>query len=151
MQPPTDNPYQSPLTEEPAAVVQQASLASEDDSWKTVLRRWEIMRVPYNLIVAIAGVMALFMMPMFSLAETLVGIVAYGMAANVMYLLGPAVELYLRWIAELGGGRIVPAAMQRVIRSTYVTIVLFFCGTAFSFLLTLIIGLAKGFEALPDQ
>jgi hypothetical protein len=146
-----DNPYQSPRTEDSAANAKPISFAGRDDSWKAVLRRWEILRAPYNLIVGVAGLMALFLMPAISMTDALGGIVAYGLAANVMYLLGPAVELYLRWFAELGQGRIVPPGLQRIVRSRYVTIVLYVCGTAFSFLLTLFIGLAEGFAALPDQ
>jgi hypothetical protein len=80
--------------------------APAERSVGAIFRWWERRRLPYNLIVgsaglitvAVADVAFLFLDP----SEGLVpwqAVVAFGVAANVCYLLGPAVEIlaYKLW------------------------------------------------------
>ncbi len=55
-----------------------------------------------------------------------VGIVCYGLAANLCYLLGPVIESYARWLG---------------LRVSHLTQALFIAGTAFSALVTGLISL----------
>jgi predicted membrane channel-forming protein YqfA (hemolysin III family) len=97
-----DNPYASP----PAA---PAGRPANDEAaqldWKSVLRRWEVLRLPYNLIVGVTGLISLSMFLSLVPSELiLAGIVFYGVGANVCYFCGPIAELYIHWIADTWGG-----------------------------------------------
>src|ERR1700749_2035428 len=87
-----ENPFQSPI----AAPV-DAGLSV--DELRSVMRRWERLRIVYNLLVGLVGIAVLLMMPTQILAANLIkilpGVVMYGLAANVCYFLGPAGEWYL--------------------------------------------------------
>ena len=135
----SENPYQSP-----PFVVDDASAAmrSADTDWKAVLRRWEILRVAYNVLVGATGLLTLMRFPSLSL-DTIFLAVIYGLCANVMYLLGPATELYLRWFAEAWEGRLVPEWVVDFARSRGLTGLLFVGGTLFAVGLTLIVGLVE--------
>jgi hypothetical protein len=145
----TENPYQSPQ------IVTTAPLSSAVQSqvdWKSILRRWETLRLPYNLIVGFAGLLMLAMFPPSFLPRVVGGVVVYGFFANVMYLLGPVTELYLNWFVEAWGRRLVPQPVARFVRSRSVTLLLFVGGCLFSVGLTLAVGLSEAFlAALPDQ
>ena len=75
---------------------------------------WEKRRLPYNLIVGSAGLVSLGVMSVISLLLPMGGqgffipwqpIVAFGVMANVFYLLGPAAELLIH---RLFRGEILP-------------------------------------------
>jgi hypothetical protein len=136
----TDNPYQSPQTV--SADPSSPSMPSEVN-WKSILKRWELLRLPYNLIVGLAGLPALALMG-FS-PGTIGGAIIYGLVANVMYLLGPVIELYLNWFVDAGESRFVPRWLARFVRSRYVTALLFTAGTLFSVAVTLVIGFGAAF------
>ena len=70
----TENPYQSPQT--PTADTSPPAKPAEV-GWKQIARRWEILRLPYNVIVGLAGLLALAMIPTLSSREIIVGVVAY--------------------------------------------------------------------------
>jgi hypothetical protein len=77
-----------------------------------ILRWWEARRLPYNLIVGSAGLVTVGMVRIVSwLPGVSEGfppwepIVAFGLLANVFYLLGPAVEIALH---KLWGRRLLP-------------------------------------------
>jgi hypothetical protein len=145
----TENPYQSPQT--PTADTPPSAKPAEV-SWKQIAKRWEILRLPYNLIVGLAGLLALAMIPTLTWREIIVGVVAYGLGANVMYLLGPITEMYLNWLVDVGEGRFVPRWVAKTVRSRYLTALLFLGGLLFSVGLTLVIGLSEAFAAaLPNQ
>jgi hypothetical protein len=144
---PTDNPYQSPQTVSGDA----SSLGKPSEvNWKSILKRWEILRIPYNLVVGVVGLLALALVP-FS-PTTIGGAIIYGLGANVMYLLGPIAELYLNWFVDAWENRFVPRWLARFVRSRYVTALLFTAGTLFSVAVTLVIGIGAAFSAaLQDQ
>jgi hypothetical protein len=142
----TENPFQSPQAE------LASSAAQSQVDWKAILKRWEILRLPYNVIVGVAGLLALAMFPPSFLPRVVGGAVVYGFIANVMYLLGPVTELYVNWFVEAWEGRLVPKQVARFVRSRYVTALLFVGGSLFSVGLTLAVGLSEAFvAALPDQ
>jgi hypothetical protein len=136
----TNNPYQSPQTVN--AEPPSPGTASEVN-WKSVLKRWEILRIPYNLVVGLAGLLALALMG--SSPGAIGGAIIYGLGANVMYLLGPITELYMNWFVDVWEGRFVPRWLARFVRSRYVTALLFIAGTLFSVAVTLVIGLGAAF------
>jgi hypothetical protein len=134
------NPYQSPQ----ASFVRQVVPCN----WKAVLKRWEILRFLYNLLVGLAGLLILAMFaghlsPKAGLGYIVVGVAIYGFCANLAYFLGPAAELYMNWIADVWEGRLVPRWACDLIRSHYITMVLFAAGCLFSIGLTLLIGIAE--------
>jgi predicted membrane channel-forming protein YqfA (hemolysin III family) len=87
-----DNPYASPA----AAGTQESDEAAPLD-WKSVLQRWEVLRIPYNLIVGVTGLISLSMFLSLLPSELiLAGIVVYGVGANVRYFFGPIAEPYIR-------------------------------------------------------
>ena len=109
----SENPYQSP-----PFVVDDASAAmrAANTDWKAVLRRWEILRVAYNVLVGATGLLTLTRFPSLTL-DTIVLAVIYGLCANGMYLLGPVAELYFRWFAEAWEGRLTPEWVTDVYQS----------------------------------
>ena len=143
----TDNPYQSPQT---VSTDPQSLSGSLEVNWKSILKRWELLRLPYNLVVGLAGLLALALVPFSPM--TIGGAIIYGLGANVMYLLGPVTELYLNWFVDAWENRLVPRWLARFVRSRYVTALLFIAGTLLSVGVTLAIGLGEAFAAtVPDQ
>ncbi len=136
MKSPTENPFQPPQTE--TAAPRPSALPAPFD-WKSVLRRWELLRLPYNLIVGVTGLLGLATVPPPFLLAGLVGADVYGLMANVMYLLGPVTELYLNWFVDAWEGWLVPGWAARFARSCYLTALLFVGGLLFSVGLTLAI------------
>ena len=78
-----------------------------------IIRWWEARRIPFNLIVGGSGVASLGIISLISILPPsahgfsipFLGIVAYGVLANLCYSLGPATELL---IEKLSGGKILP-------------------------------------------
>jgi hypothetical protein len=141
----TYNPYQPPQT---ATVDASAS----EVSWKTIAKRWEILRLPYNFFVGVAGLLALAMVPTLTWEDAVPGAIAYGLCANVMYLLGPITEMYLNWFVDAWENRFVPRWVAGFVRSRILTALLFVGGCLFSVGLTLMIGLSAAFAAgMADQ
>lgn len=112
---------------------------------RAVFLRWEKLRLLYNLIVGLVGaagaaacvldLAGLFNDPhdAMPLQVLVIGVVCYGIAANVCYFLGPILESYLRWVG---------------LRAPRLTQTLFITGTVFSVLLTALIGLVMWAVAL---
>jgi hypothetical protein len=100
--------------------------------------RWEKLRPLYNAIVGLVGLAGIAPIvlswvspgtfPGFraSPVAAVIGVLAYAVAANVCYFVGPALECYLRWL----GMTVRP-----------LTRTLFIIGTVFSVLLTALFGL----------
>ena len=125
------NPFQSPQSVEkppPSKVIHL---------WKDLAWRWERLRVLFNVVVGLAGVIALFVLPPSdsSLFRTGLGIIRWGVAANFCYLLGPIVQMYLCWFAEFRGDDGESAAEQ-LASSRGMTWLMFVTGTGFSVLVT---------------
>ncbi len=149
MLPSTANPYESPTA---ATVDSPASQPDSQFDWKSILKRWEILRIVYNLMVGAVGLLVLAAVPAPFLPEAIGSTIVYGLVANLLYLLGPATQLYLIWFADVWEGRLVPRWLARFVRSRYLTALLFLVGVLFSILLTLAIGLSEAFTmALPNQ
>lgn len=144
----TDNPYQSPQT----TTADATPLGKPTEvSWKAIAKRWEILRIPFNLMVGLTGLLALALAPI-PVWEAVVGVIVYAFCANVMYLLGPVTEMYLNWFVDAWEGRLVPRWAARFVRSGYLTALLFVVGCLFSVGLTLAIGAAHAFAvALQEQ
>jgi hypothetical protein len=149
MTPSTENPYQSPQT---VATEHGNGRLSEPVDWKSVLKRWEILRIPYNLIVGLTGLLALLLIPTPFPPNAIEEAVVYGLLANVIYLLGPVTELYLNWFVDGWGNQIAPTWMVAFVRSRYLTALLFVGGTLFSVALTIVIGLCAAIAiGWPNQ
>ena len=90
---------------------------------RKIVKEWELLRVLYNLILLIEG-LALTSMYMDRIHPVayVCGVIAFGLAANLCYCLGPLLEFYL---AAFG---------IRVGRNRYV---LFLAGTVFSMVVVL--------------
>jgi hypothetical protein len=136
----TDNPYQSPQT---VSAEPPSPGTSSEVNWKSILKRWELLRIPYNLVVGVVGLLGLALMGFSPVA--IGGAIIYGLGANVMYLLGPITELYLNWFVDAWESRFLPRWMARFVRSRYVTALLFMAGTLFSVVVTVVIGLGAVF------
>ena len=105
---------------------------------RDVFVRWEKLRILYNLIVGLVGAVGVAdaVLDLAGMLEhstevmkapvLVVGIVCYGIGANVCYFLGPIIESYVRWLG---------------LRVRHVTQTLFIVGTVLSVLLTGLISL----------
>jgi hypothetical protein len=146
----TNNPYASPAAA-PGGTPASDEAAQLD--WKSVLRRWEVLRLPYNLIVGVTGLISLIMFPSVALGELMVvvGIVLYGIGANVCFFFGPIAELYINWFADTWGKRFFLGQIFNFSQSKVLTWFLFTAGTLFSVLLTLFIGLVGALAGLEPH
>ena len=78
-----------------------------------IVRWWESRRLAYNVFVGGAGLLSLGVMKLIALLPPglpgarvpLLGVVAFGVMANVCYLLGPAIEIALQ---KLWGDKLLP-------------------------------------------
>lgn len=103
-----------------------------------------MLRVAYNLVVGAVGLGLVLMSHLPLSIDLAVGIVLFGLAANLLYLLGPVSDMYLNWLADFGEHRFLPAIAVRVTRSWIPTALIFTAGTCFALLVTL----AAGFSTL---
>lgn len=126
------NPFQSPQPA-PAADAETLRLVS----WRDLAIRWERLRLVYNLVMLVAGVGSVAVLggAQLPLSLLVVGVAGWAVAANVCYLLGPIVQMYLCWFAEpRDGGATRPGELLAC--SWGLTLLLFISGTGFSVLLT---------------
>lgn len=102
---------------------------------RLVFLRWEKLRLAYNVIVGLVGLVAIapFLIDRFDpgflygaapMRALLAGALVYGITANAAYFLGPALECYVRWLG---------------LRSPWLTRVLFGAGTLCSVLITVML------------
>lgn len=78
-----------------------------------IIRWWESRRLKYNLVVGGTGVLSLGAIHLLSslppdpipVPFLLQPIIAYGILANICYLLGPSAEIL---VEKLGGGKVLP-------------------------------------------
>jgi len=146
---PDVNPYAAPASDTSRPDVRPSTDAA------ALVRRWEKWRLMFNLVVGVTGLLAA--MPVMSrslpkiLDSIVLEIVAYGIAANLAYFLGPLAELYLIWLAHDTAGWL-SARVRAALGGPAVGRLLFVLGTLFAVLVTAAIGLMAGFSVmLPDQ
>lgn len=96
---PEENPYAAPRsasTEAPAHFPPPASPRS-------IVKGWERLRLPYNAILFVAGIILLGIITIRTGLPTSMGIgaaITVGIGANIAYLLGPLTELYFSAILD---------------------------------------------------
>ncbi len=138
-----DNPYAPPAA--PTAGT-DPTVVSASDPWKQVARRWELLRLPFNLIVGLCGLVVLWQLSRHPLPwGTLELVLVYGVAANGCYLIGPLGEMYLNWLADVLAERGWLLLLVRLVRSEHTTMALFLVGLLCSVALTFAIGAAAAF------
>lgn len=113
-----------------------ASFAMADA--RPIFLRWEKLRLLYNLIVGVVGLLAIAphvidrinpdFLPGPAMPPLLLvlGMASYALAANVCYFVGPALETYLAWLG---------------LKIRHLTAALFVAGALFSVALTAFIAL----------
>lgn len=140
----TENPYQPPLAVCDASI---SSVVPAQVDWKAILRRWELLRIPHNGIVGLAGLVGLAMCPSLSLLGHLDDFIKYAVMTNVLYLLGSAAELYLNWFVDAWELLFVPRSIAQFVRSRYMTMMLFVVGTLISVGLALLVAMMTAYAA----
>ncbi len=130
------NPYAAPAT-----VDSVLATPSSARPWKAIAWRWERLRLLFNAVVGMTGVAALAMNGRVGLFEAVEGAILYGLAANAFYSFGPLGEMYLNWLGDVGERRFLPGPVVDLIRSSFITWLMFLVGTLFSVLVTLVAGL----------
>lgn len=86
------NPYSTPIS-------QPSNLSSHQSEFKHVVVAWEKMRLLYNVILLLVGIIALFILINYYRESTnmvLLQSLAFALAANLCFFAGPVCELYLR-------------------------------------------------------
>ena len=86
----SENPYSSQLSQDSAA------LPALDLDFGTILKRWERLRIVYNAIL-IPWVLVILLLSQTASPGIIILVVPAGLLANLLYLLGPAVESYMTW------------------------------------------------------
>ena len=122
-------------TQEPLASV-PIFPCSEPADWKAIAYSWEILRIPFNLIIGLAGLTVLDFYREFTIWQATQGILTYAFLANVMFMLGPITEMYLNWIVDFKEGKFVPKAVQVLIRSPFLSRLLFIAGCCYALKVT---------------
>lgn len=86
------NPYSTPAS-------QPTSLSTQQREFKHVVIAWEKLRLLYNVILLLAGIIALFILINYYRESTnmvLLESLAFALLANLCFFAGPVCELYLR-------------------------------------------------------
>ena len=86
------NPYSTPVSE-------PSNLSTHQSEFKHVVIAWEKLRLLYNVILMLAGIIALFILINYyreSTTMVLMQTLAFAFLANVCFFAGPVCELYLR-------------------------------------------------------
>ena len=86
----SENPYVAGSSETPAPDVHP------DLDFGTIIRRWERLRIVYNAVL-IPWVLGILLVSQTAPPGVIVMVVPAGILANLLYLLGPAVEAYITW------------------------------------------------------
>lgn len=89
------NPYNTPETD------QSSDTKPHNNELREIVIGWERMRVLYNIIMFLVGVVAIFIStraPYFSLEEALFPAIIFGIFSNICFCSGPTIEIYYRVI-----------------------------------------------------
>lgn len=131
---PSENPYQTPAADLPERAAAGLATGGPLAPWQRVLRNWELLRIPYNLLVGLTGIASVLPQAGKLLHPgPLIGLVFYALGANFCFFIGPAIELYLAWIG---------------VRNQRVRWVLFAVGTLLAMALTWQLGVHEGLAML---
>lgn len=109
------DPYLSP-------VAQPVTTSRQQQQFKQIVIAWEKLRLLYNVVMLLTGVVALFVMVNYfreSTGTLITQVLFYGIAANLFFFAGPVCELYLR-------------AFRNVTNAQTLRWILFITGTVFS-------------------
>ncbi len=86
------NPYSTPVSE-------PSKLSTHQSEFKHVVIAWEKLRLLYNVILLLVGIIALFILINYYRESTnmvLLQTVVFAFLANLAFFAGPVCELYLR-------------------------------------------------------
>ena len=68
----------------------------DQDTYRDIIVWWEKRRLWFNISVGIAGMIGLFSIRAIHILDILMGVIMYGILANILYTAGWATELLLR-------------------------------------------------------
>ena len=86
-----DNPYEATLAPAREAV----SASKRELDFGRILKRWEKLRIVYNAVLVVWSIALLFYTS--APPGIIIALPLGGMLANLLYLLGPAIEAYMTW------------------------------------------------------
>ena len=89
------NPYSTPDSDQPPKI------KAPNSELREIVIGWERLRVLYNIILLLVGVIAIFVtvqQPFFNLEEVVIPAILFGIFANFCFCLGPVAETYIRVI-----------------------------------------------------
>ena len=89
------NPYTTPESD------QNNARKPVNSELRDIVIGWERMRILYNIILFLVGVIAIFICmraPYFDLAESILPAIMFGIFANLCFCAGPTAETYIRVI-----------------------------------------------------
>ena len=89
------NPYAAPPTEADASKPKSNDRADFD--FGDILRRWERLRIVYNAVLIVWTLFLLALLMGRTPIALFVAVPFGGLLANLLYLLGPAIEAYATW------------------------------------------------------
>lgn len=91
------NPYHSPESD------QNSEKQPVNTELRNIVIGWERMRILYNIILFLIGILAIFFAmraPFFKLEEAILPAIAFGIFANICFCAGPIAETYIRVIFD---------------------------------------------------
>ena len=89
------NPYTTPKSR------QSSNKKPLNSELREIVVGWERMRILYNIILFIVGIIAILALtrsPHFELSEAILPAISFGIFANICFCAGPAAETYIRAI-----------------------------------------------------
>lgn len=89
------NPYITPDSDQPPKI------KGPNSELREIVIGWERLRVLYNIILLLVGVIAIFVtlqQPFFNLEEVVIPAILFGIFANFCFFVGPVAETYIRVI-----------------------------------------------------
>ena len=89
------NPYSAPESD------QEATKQPTNSELRSIVIGWERMRILYNIILFLIGIVAIFFImraPFYKLEDTILSAIVFGVFANICFCAGPTIETYIRVI-----------------------------------------------------
>jgi len=124
-----------------------------ENPWKKIAWEWEKLRPIYVLLVGLAGLPFAGMFGLFvSIPAVVLLSILYGLLANLLYMLGPILDMYAHWLTEPLAQKNRANLLVRAIYGDYFRVLLFIVGLLFAIRLTLAIGFnVVGSTIIPNQ